>query len=238
MAAAGGSSEPLPPSPGAVRAAPRRGAQGHDTAAGGAGPPAPPPAPRCSALLRASPPARVAGSGGKSGGDWWGEAVSSRWLSPDGQRKPLAELAASPSQCTHLAERRGRGERIAAFLGEVPASPAKPNLLPPPPPHPRPPGPASIAAARTFPPSAPQPLRCPPCPTPCPTPAPRAPGRQPLPHGETKEPPLKGRTGGSRLVLNGIFLLAPPLFSFSAPPKRAAPLETGDISGGSVSCHR
>ncbi|XP_062466100.1 uncharacterized protein LOC134159322 [Pezoporus occidentalis] len=97
-----------------------------------AGPPRAPP--RCSAPLRRAP-RRDRGLEPGPDGMGGGVSVSSRRLSPDGQRKPLAERAASPSQCAHLAERRERGGRIAAFLGEVPAprpSPAPPHPPPPP----------------------------------------------------------------------------------------------------------
>lgn len=146
-------------------------------------------------------------------------------MSPDGQRKPLAERAASPSQCAHLAERRGEGRELLHFWGRYQAArPSPAPRTPPSPPHPRPPGPASSAAAQD-PPScpAPHPLRCPPCPSPAPHLPPAA---SPFPT-EKQKSPLKRRTGGFREVLNGIFLLAPRSFSFLCAPKRAAPSEAG-----------
>lgn len=158
-------------------------------------------------LRRAPRPDR--GRAGRDG------AVSSRTMSPDGQSKPLAERAASPSQCAHLAERRGEGRELLHFWGRY--QPPRPSPAPRSPP-PAPPTPAGSRQQRRSPGPpprpAPHPLRCPLCPA-LPRSAPHLPrtSRQPLPHGETKE------------VLNRIFLLVPPYFSFLCPPKHAAPSE-------------
>lgn len=223
-AAARSCSEPLPPRPGAVRAAPGRGAQGHDTAAGGAGPHAPPPAPRCSAPLRRAPRrdrgATRAGWGLSAAGRCHQTGRASPW-----QSAPRLHRSAPTSR---REEERGENCCISGGGTSLPGQ-AQPPALPPAPPTPA--GPRqqrrSLGAPPLPPPSpVPHPLRCPPCPAPAPHPpaGPRPPAPSPL---RNKRAPLKRRTGGFRQVLNGIFLLAPPSFSFLCPPKRATPSEAG-----------
>ncbi|XP_039419570.1 WAS/WASL-interacting protein family member 3-like [Corvus cornix cornix] len=156
-------------------------------------------------------------------------AVSSRRMSPDGQRKPLAERAASPSQCAHLAERRGEGRELLHFWGRY--QPPRPSPAPrtPPPPHPRPPGPASSAAARD-PPPPPAPGSASPAlpalPLTCPALARRPPAASPFPTEKQKSPAEEVdrqlSTGSER-----DFPPRTPFFFFSLPPKRVAPLEAG-----------
>lgn len=242
-----------------MRAAPRRAAQGHDTAAGCCGPRRPlRAAPRRSAPLR-RPPRRD--QGGEFGGDGaggrcvWGVAVSSRRLSPGGQRKPLAERSPSPSQCAHLAERRReRGRELLHFWGRY--QPPRPSpAFPPQPPRP--------THARRAPPAAPQrrkpphtppttpPLRlrspcaARPAPHPAPHPRRRPPASSPFPTAKQKSP----TEGADKRLFQRCLteFSSPLLFVFSAPPPphkkkkdRAVPSEAGDSSGdspGSVSCH-
>lgn len=184
----GGSAEPLPPLPGALRAAALRAALGHAPAAGRCGSAAPRP-------LRAPPPVPAAGLcwGATVGGCPRTVAVPGRLLSPDGGCHQPAAVTRRAARAPGRARRvsiavrppRGekRGERSTAVLGEVPAAPAKPSLPPAARRHPRPPGPASSAAAR--PPRPRSPRR-------------RAPTPSPLRSGGgrgTRAPP-KGRTKG------------------------------------------
>lgn len=202
---------------------------------GGAGPHAPPPAPRCSA------PSPRGGMEGKRGQGWGGRecAVSSRRLSPDGQRKPLAELAASPSQCAHLAERgEGEGRELLHFWGRYqPPRPSPAPHSPPPPPtpasHPPPPrlpGPASSSAAQT-----------PPHPSPGsaasvlpvqPHILPHTGGpisrRQPFPQGKKNKPRRRGGQMAFDRFLTEFSSSHHLLFLFAPPSKSAALSEAGD----------
>lgn len=212
----GGSAEPLPPLPGALRAAALRAALGHAPAAGRCGSAAPRP-------LRAPPPVPAAGLcwGATVGGCPRTAAVPGRLLSPDGGcHQPAAvtrRAAGAPGRARRVSiavrPPRGekRGERSAAVLGEVPAAPAKPNLPPAARRHPRPPGPASSAAAR--PPRPRSPRRR------APTPSPLRSGGRP----RQKSPPEGADKGAPDRSLTEFSSPEPLPFIFSSQ-KYARPL--------------
>lgn len=128
-------------------------------------------------------------------------------------------------------EERGENCCISGGGTSLPGQ-AQPPALPPRPTHARRVPPAA-PQPETTPPPAPHPLRCPLCPAlprTCPAPVPHPPAgpRPPAPSPRrNKRAPLKRLTGGFRQVLNWIFLLVPPYFSFFCPPKHAAPSEAG-----------
>lgn len=209
--AAGGSAEPLPPLPSAGRAAALRAALGHATAAESRGPSRP--APRRSAPFRRSLP---------DGGCHRAAVVTGLRLSPDGGCHQPTAVSGRPAQTpgrenrVSIAVRPPRGEkrreRIAAFLGEVPAAPAKPSLPPPGMVTPTPAGPRR--QRRSAAPPAPQPPATP-------DPQPRSPAPSPFPP-RTEQQRENGPTEGAdrRLSTDSQRISpprSPPLIIF--PPK-------------------
>lgn len=214
----GGSAEPLPPLPGALRAAALRAALGHAPAAGRCGSAAPRP-------LRAPPPVPAAGLcwGATVGGCPRTAAVPGRRLSPAGGCHQTG--SGSPWQSAprlHRSAPTSRGEERGEECCSSGGGTSGPGQAQPPPRGTATPTPAGPRQQRrSAAPPAPQPP--PPRPDPCPAPLRGA--------AEAKEPPRRGGQRGSLPLLNGIFLPRTPPFYFLFPKIRAAPLEAGGSLG-------
>lgn len=172
----------------------------------------------------AEPRGGIGGRLGRDGGCQQPADVTRRAEQAPGRARRVS-IAVRPPR----GEKR-RGERIAAFLGEVPASPAKPS-----PPHsPRP------THARRAPPAAPQPgsppppapqpssasLALPALPRTCPAPARRPPAASPFPTEKQKSP---AEEPDGRLSTGSLRDFPPhtPFFFFSLSPKMRGPFGGG-----------